>query len=198
MKTGSIMCLHSAIEALKTGDIAAFESLYHLFEPKLYAFAMHLVRQKEDAEEIVQEVFLKVWARRQTMDPDKNFDGYLFSIAKNIVYNKTRRRVYEFAFTQYITATSTDTGCFTEETVAYQDLTKLLEDTYATLPPVRRQVFVLSRVEGKSNSEIAQLLNTSNSNIENHLNKALKTIKERFKGYEIVYVFLLGCFAMAI
>lgn len=197
MKTGSIMCLHSAIEALKTGDIAAFESLYHLFEPKLYAFAMHLVRQKEDAEEIVQEVFLKVWARRQTMDPDQNFDGYLFSIAKNIVYNKARHKVHEYAFNQYITATGKNACCFTEEAVAYQDLVKFLEETCTKLPPVRRQVFVMSRLEGKSNSEIAQLLNTSNSNIENHLNKALKSIKERFKSFEIVYVFLLGYFILS-
>jgi RNA polymerase sigma-70 factor (ECF subfamily) len=191
MKSESTVNLASALAALKQGDVAAFESLYKLFEPKLYAFAMHLTRQKEDAEEIVQEVFVKVWERRHLLDPDQNFDGYLFSIAKNMVYNRTRRRVYEFAFTQYIAANGVNTGCFTEETVAYQDLVKLLKEAYATLPPVRRQVFVMSRVEGKSNSEIAEQLNTSNSNIENHLNKALKSIKERFKGYEIVYIFLL-------
>ncbi|GAA4432812.1 RNA polymerase sigma-70 factor [Pontibacter saemangeumensis] len=172
--------------------MAAFESLYKLFEPRLYAFALHLSRQKVDAEEIVQEVFLKVWERRHLLDADQNFDGYLFSIARNLVYNKARRRVYEFAFTQYVAATGEHAGCFTEETVAYRDLVKLLEETYATLPPIRRQVFVMSRVEGKSNSEIARLLNTSNSNIENHLNKALKSIKERFKGYEIAYMFFLA------
>lgn len=192
MKSESTVCLAGTIEALKQGDMAAFESLYQVFEQKLYTFVLHLTRQKEDAEEIVQEVFLKVWERRHSLDPDQNFDGYLFSIAKNMVYNKTRRRVYEFAFTQYLAATGANTGCFTEETVAYQDLVKLLEEIYATLPPVRRQVFVMSRVEGKSNSEIAELLNTSNSNIENHLNKALKSIKEKFKSYEIVYVFLLA------
>lgn len=188
----------SAIASLKKDDMAAFESLYKVFEPRLYTFALHLSRQKEDAEEIVQEVFLKVWERRHQLDPDQNFDGYLFSIARNIVYNKARRRVYEFAFTQYVTAAGEGNGCFTEETVAYHDLVKLLEETYAALPPIRRQVFVMSRVEGKSNTEIAQLLNTSNSNIENHLNKALKSIKEKFKGYEIAYVLLLATLPAAL
>ena len=192
MKSGSIVCVASAIAALKKDDMAAFENLYRVYEPKLYTFALHLARQSEDAEEIVQEVFLKVWERRHQLDPDQNFDGYLFSIARNMVYNKARRRVYEFAFTQYVAAAGQGTGCFTEETVAYHDLVKLLEETYATLPPIRRQVFVMSRVEGKSNTEIAQLLNTSNSNIENHLNKALKSIKEKFKGYEIAYFFLIS------
>jgi len=184
MNTGSIVCLASTIEALKRGDSAAFESLYQVFEPKLYTFALRLVRQNEAAEEIVQEVFMKVWERRHLLAPDLNFDGYLFSIAKNIVYNKARHKVYEFAYTQYLAATGVKTGCFTEETVAHWDLMKQLEDIYATLPPVRRQVFMMSRIEGKSNNEIAQLLNTSNSNIENHLNKALKAIKEKFKNYE--------------
>jgi len=198
MKTGSTECLNGTIEALKTGDMAAFKSLYQIFEPKLYIFALHLIRQKEEAEEIVQEVFMKVWERRQQLDPEQNFDGYLFSIAKNLVYNKTRRKVYESAFTNYVAATGANSGCYTEDTVAYQDLVKLLEETYATLPPVRRQVFVMSRMQGKSNTEIAQLLNTSNSNIENHLNKALKAIKERFRGYEIVYTFALVNLAIAI
>ena len=186
------MCLPSTIAALKKGDMAAFKSLYQVSERKLYTFALSLCRQKEDAEEIVQEVFLKVWERRHLLDENLSFDGFLFSIARNMVYNKARHRVYEFAFTQYIAATGERTACFTEEAVVYQDLVKLLEETCATLPPIRRQVFVMSRVEGKSNSEIAQLLHTSNSNIENHLNKALKSIKEKFKGYEIAYAFLLA------
>ena len=197
MKQESTVCLTGTIEALKAGDMAAFESLYQVFEPKLYIFALHLVRQKEDAEEVVQEVFLKVWERRHLLDPAQNFDGYLFSIARNIVYNKAWRRVYEFAFTKYTIATGVNAACFTEETVAYHDLAKLLEDASNTLPPVRRQVFMMSRLEGKSNSEIAQLLNTSNSNIENHLNKALKALKEKFKGYEIVYAFLLISFTLS-
>lgn len=184
----------STIAALRKGDMAAFENLYQALGPKLYAFALRLCGQKEDAEEIVQEVFLKVWERRHLLDEGQNLDGYLYSIARNKVYNRARRRVYEFAFTEYMAATGTGTGCFTEEAVAYRDLVKLLEEACATLPPVRRRVFVMSRVEGKSNSEIAQLLHTSNSNIENHLNKALKFIKERFRDYETAYALLLLVF----
>ncbi|MCJ8164045.1 RNA polymerase sigma-70 factor [Pontibacter sp. E15-1] len=195
MKSGSTICLVSTIEALKAGDVSAFENLYRLFEPKLYAFALRLVRNREDAEEIVQEVFLKVWEGRHLLEPDQNVDGYLFSIAKHLVYNKARRKAYEFAFAQYIAVAGERTGCFTEQAVEFKDLTKLLEDAYDALPPVRRQVFVMSRVEGKSNSEIAQLLNTSNSNIENHLHKALKAIRQKFKGYEMVYAFFLICLA---
>lgn len=181
MKSESVNCSASTIAALRSGDVSAFESVFVTFGPKLYAFALHLTKQREEAEEIVQEVFLKVWEQRQQLDLEQNFDGYLFSIARNIAYNKARRKVYEFAFAQYAATTAVAAVCYTEEAMAYQDLEKLLEDTYTALPPVRRQVFLLSRVEGKSNSEIARALNTSISNVENHLHKALKFIKEKFR-----------------
>lgn len=181
MRSENVHCPASTIAALRSGDVSAFESVFMTFEPKLYAFALRLTGQREDAEEIVQEVFLKVWEQRRQLDPEQYFDGYLFSIARNLAYNKARRRVYEFAFAKYAATSATGAACFTEEAVAYQDLEKLLEETYTALPPVRRQVFVLSRMEGKSNSEIARVLNTSISNVENHLHKALKFIKGKLR-----------------
>jgi RNA polymerase sigma-70 factor (ECF subfamily) len=178
------------IAALSTGDVAAFERLYRSLEPKLYAFALKLVRSREDTEEIVQEVFVKMWERRATLDPSQNLDGYLFTTAKHLVYNKTRHRVYEFAFGQYLEAYGVTAEDSTQTTLEHQELMQLFEEVCASMPPVRRQVFAMSRTEGLSNVEIATALNTSTSNIENHLNKALKMLREKFKRYDIVYFFL--------
>ncbi|MBC3540761.1 RNA polymerase sigma-70 factor [Rufibacter sediminis] len=180
------------IEALTTGDVAAFERLYRGLEPKLYAFAMKLVRNREDAEEIVQEVFMKVWERRAFLDPTQNLDGYLFTTAKNLVYNKARHRVYEFAFAQYLADYGAVSENSTQTALEHQELVQLYEEVCASMPPVRRQVFVMSRAQGLSTSEIAAALDTSNSNIENHINKALKMLREKFKRYDIVYGFLLA------
>ncbi|RNI26761.1 RNA polymerase sigma-70 factor [Rufibacter latericius] len=181
------------VAALTTGDVAAFERLYLALEPKLFAFAMKLVRSREDAEEIVQEVFLKVWEKRASLDPTQNLDGYLFTTAKNLVYNKARHRVYEFAFGQYLADYGVVSENSTQTALEHKELVQLFEETCASMPPVRRQVFVMSRAEGLSNTEIAKALNTSNSNIENHINKALKMLREKFKSYDIVYSFLVIC-----
>ncbi|WP_207433903.1 RNA polymerase sigma factor [Sabulibacter ruber] len=181
------------IEALSNGDVAAFERLYRKLEPKLFSFAAKLVKSREDAEEIVQEVFLKLWEKRTSLDPKQNLDGYLFTIAKNLVYNKARHRVYEFAFSQYLAEHATVAEDSTQLALEHQELLQLFEEVCASMPPVRRQVFVMSRTEGLSNTEIASALNTSNSNIENHMNKALKMLREKFKSYDIVYGFLLAC-----
>lgn len=178
------------IEALQQGDPAAFKNLYRRFEPKLYAFTLKLVQHKEDAEEVVQEVFLKVWEKRETLDPTQNLDGYLFRIARNLVYNKAKHQVYEFAYSQYLATQKNESENFTENAYQHQELNTLFENICAELPPVRKQVFLMSRAEGLTNSEIAEILHTSNSNVENHINKALKVVREKFKNYDIIYVLL--------
>ncbi|AMM50705.1 hypothetical protein TH61_05285 [Rufibacter sp. DG15C] len=180
------------IEALTRGDVSAFERLFKCLEPKLYAFAYKLVRNREDAEEIVQEVFLKTWERRASLDPAQGLEGYLFKIAKHLVYNKSRRHVYEFAFSKYLADYGIVAEDSTQTTLEHQELVELFEEICASMPPVRRQVFAMSRTEGLSNHEIATVLNTSNSNIENHINKALKLLREKFRSYDIVYAVVLA------
>ena len=180
------------IAALKGGDRDAFTHIYHSFGPKLYGFARKLVIDEEEAAEIVQEVFVKLWERKHFLDPQQHFDGYLFRMARNIVYNKARHQVHACAYKRYRASQESQTENETEHRMDYQDLNQALEETYAAFPPVRRQVFRMSRIEGMSNGEIAQALQTSNSNIENHLNQALKSITEKFKGYEIAYTLLVA------
>lgn len=169
------------------GDRSAFERIYHCFGPKLHAFTRKLVHNKEDAEEVVQEVFLKLWERKHFLDPEQHFDSYLFRIAKNLVYNKARHQVYELAYGKYLTSQEEALQNTTQHQIEYQELNHLLEETYTTMPPTRKQVFMMSRLEGLSNGEIAEQLQTSNSNIENHINKALHAIRRKLEHYKIIY-----------
>jgi RNA polymerase sigma-70 factor (ECF subfamily) len=182
------------IEALKNGDRGAFTHIYHSFGPKLYGFTRKLVPDQEEAAEIVQEVFVKLWERKHFLDPAQHFDGYLFRMARNIVYNKARRQVHACAYNRYRASKENQTENETEHRMDYQDLNQALEETYAAFPPVRRQVFLMSRIEGLSNGEIAQELQTSNSNIENHINKALRDIRVKLKSFRIIYFLVLSCF----
>ncbi|MGV3504030.1 MAG: RNA polymerase sigma factor [Adhaeribacter sp.] len=164
------------VQALIEGDEAAFDRLYFCLEPRLYGFALKMLQNATEAEEVVQEVFLKVWTNRAGINPELGFDHYLFKIAKNIVYNKAKRRVYEHAYHKYL-ETKNYAGDFTDHEIRYNELSRQVQEILDSLPPVRRQVFTLSRLEGFSNQEIAEKLNTSNSNIQNHLNKALRLFK---------------------
>jgi RNA polymerase sigma-70 factor, ECF subfamily len=183
-------CLTQNIKALKLGDQSAFETIYHRFAPKLLAFTRKLVPNPEEAEEVVQEVFVKLWERKHFLDPEQGLDGYLFRMAKNLVYNKARHHVHEIAYSKYLAGNERMKVNATENQIHYQELNQLLEQAYASLPPTRQQVFVLSRIEGLSNSEIAEQLQTSNSNIENHIHKALQDIRKILARYKIIYLLL--------
>ena len=180
------------VEKLRKGDIRAFNIIFHRFEPKLYAFAMKLTHSSEEAKEVVQEVFLKVWERRELIRPYQNLDSYLFTIAKNLVYNKARRRVHWAAYQEYVSISGASAGSLTDNTVQYNELVAFLEGAYQKLPPVRQKVFVLSRVDGFTHHEIAEKLNTSISNVKNHIHKALRFLKEQMQLHEIIPTVILS------
>lgn len=191
MQAAEIEGIAHKVSALRDGDEAAFAYLYRKYEAKLYTFAFKLTQDRDEAEEVVQEVFIKMWEKREMLNPHQNFDGYLFTIAKNLVYNKAKQRAYHFAFQNYVTAYESNLSRETEHKLEFDELKILLDQIYATLPPVRREVFTMSRLQGLTNREIASELNTSTSNIENHLNKSLNFIREKLKRHEIVYAVLL-------
>lgn len=180
------------IKKLKEGDRAAFDALFYAFEPTLYAYAIKLTCDAENAKEVVQEVFLKVWERKKFIDPQYSFDSFLYTIAKNLVYNKARHRAYSFAYKEYVTLYGSQTENVTENTVHFNELAILIQAVCQQLPPVRREVFMLSRIEGLSHNKIAEKLNTSTSNVKNHIYKALRFLKEQIQMHEIVPVIFLS------
>ncbi len=179
------------INKLKEGDKAAFNELFCAYEPTLFAYSMKLTHDAEDAKEVVQEVFLKVWERRQWIDPQYKFSSFLYTMAKNLVYNKARRKAYLFAYKEYMTLYGSQTENVTENKVHFNELRDLIQAACNQLPPVRREVFTMSRIEGLSHSEIAEKLNTSTSNVKNHIYKALRFLKEQIQVHEIAPIILL-------
>jgi RNA polymerase sigma-70 factor, ECF subfamily len=122
--------LISNIKALKLGNRAAFEYIYHCFGPKLHAFAGNLIHHPQEAEEVVQEVFLKLWERKHFLDPEQHFDSYLFKIARNIVYHKARHQVYALAYGKYLQGQQSPARNATQEQLDYQELRLLLASPY--------------------------------------------------------------------
>ncbi len=180
------------LEKLKKGDKVAFDALFYAYEPILYAYAVKMTRQAEDAREIVQEVFLKIWEKRTLIEPANNFEGFLFTIAKNLVYNKAKRRIYDFAYKEYAALYNKQSEYATENSVFYNELTHSVQRLCEQLPPARREVFLMSRIDGLSNKEIAGKLNTSTSNVKNQINKALRFLKAHMQSHEYVPIILLS------
>ncbi|SHF95989.1 RNA polymerase sigma-70 factor, ECF subfamily [Fodinibius roseus] len=185
------------VKRLKKSDRKAFDRLYRIYEEKLYAFAYKLTRSHEEAREIVQYTFFKIWEKRSTIDENKNFEAFLFTIARNKVYNKARKRTYVHAYEHYLkNKLSHQQNNGTEESLQYRETWEVVENAIEQLPPRRKEVFTLSRMNGLTNKEIAHLTDTSVSNIENHIHKALKVLRIYLSNHGIISLFIvIVCFS---
>ena len=172
------------LKAVKYGQKKAFNILFDRYASQLYHVALKYVGRSDEAEEIVQEVFVKVWINRAKLKPDLPFVSYIIRISKNLVINKSRKRLHEEAYVRYKALAHTNPGSVTENHVFLKELEDLLEIKVAQLPERRKQIYRLSREKGLSNKEIAEKLVVSESTVENHINKALKDLKSYLQDYK--------------
>ena len=166
------------VARLKEGDVDSFDALFLHYSNKLFWFVYGYLKSKEEAEETIQDIFLKIWEQRSDLDENKSFNSYLFTIAKNQVFNILRKKVSE---RKYISSQAN------AEQLAYnpiEDGLRLLEITQISnkaidqLPPRRKMVFQLSRDKGMSHQEIANHLGISIKTVENHMSLAIKFLKD--------------------
>lgn len=168
---------------LKKSNVNAFDSLFYRYYKKVLSFCYKILGTKEDAEEIVQTVFLAIWENRTIIDEDKHFETYLFSIVRHHVYNALKRKSYRKAFLESIENPNIGSNLDVEDQVYYNDLNLLLNKLIDTLPPKRREIYLLSRNRGLTYKQIADKLriteNTVDTQIRNALNY-LRPILEKF------------------
>lgn len=174
------------ISRLRDGDMTAFDVVYRNYSKKLYSFAFCLLKDHEQSEELVQDVFVTLWEKRDQINPDLQFDHYLFTICYNSVRKFFRRKKMEDRVREYLLKNTPESLSVTSNTVIYNELLDLVERTAEKLPPRRRAVFQLSRREGLPIKEIAERLNISARTAETHLSKALKFIREELEKVSIL------------
>ncbi len=176
---------------LRAGDKQAFNQLFYQHERKLYNFSCKLLHSQEDAEEIVQEVFIRVWEHRATLKEGFPFEAFIIRIAKNLIYNKAKRRVNEYAYKEYCLKHTTPAPLTTENEVNFNTLEALTSHFIEQLPPKRKTIFTLSRISGLTNQEIARQMNVSTSTVENQINKTLKALRHHLYQHDVDLLCLL-------
>ncbi|MEI2271591.1 RNA polymerase sigma-70 factor [Sphingobacterium sp. ML3W] len=165
--------------ALRSGCQTAFRQIYTLYSGRIYLNIRKMVKSEQDAAELLQEVFIKVWDKRELIDPEQSFRSYLFQIAKYTVYNFIRKNNLEKQIQAYLSLHNTQLYSHVEEQLDEKQDEQWLSQTIEQLPPQRRLIYKLCKIEGKSYAEVSTLLRISTSTINDHIVKATKYIKER-------------------
>ncbi len=164
---------------LKNGDKNSFNFLYKKYYKTLFYFTLKYLKCKEDSEEIVQNIFFKIWERRADLNENFNFKSYLFQIAVNDIYNKFKKNIHEKKYHDYIKEASGDPEYFavSDNRFDFQDILALVKRAIDKFPPQRKLIFTLNKIEGFSNSEIAEMLNVSIRTIENQVFRGGKHLR---------------------
>ena len=172
---------------LKEGDEKAFTTLYRRYWSKVYNFSRLYLSSILEIEEVVQEVFVKVWESRSLLREDDNFKGFLFVITRNLVFNQFRRSFNENAYK--LTVLSSIMPYYNlEEELTAADLQEFIEKMVKELPPRQQEVFNLSRNAHLTYKEISIRLNKNKKTVERHINEALKFLKKNIMFY-LIFIF---------
>ena len=162
---------------LKQGSKEAFTTLYKQYWKQVYDFSRLYLTSVSAAEEVVQEVFIKVWESREFLREDDNFKGLLFIITRNMIFNQHRKKLNEDFYRVTVLA-AMEQSYDIEDEIETNNLREYIDLLIEELPPRRREIFNLSRKENKSYKEIALLLNISEKTVENQIHEALKFLKK--------------------
>ena len=180
-------------ETLTVGDITAFEMLFRTYYQPLCQYAFTFLRDKEDAEEIVQSTFLMVWEKRETLSIRTSVKPYLYAMVRNACLNVIKHQKIKQKHAGEEIALADRSHDAVAQTVASNELEHRINMAVEELPEQCRMVFKLSRFEELKYAEIAAQLNISIKTVENQMGKALKIMREQLKDYlPLIMVILNG------
>jgi RNA polymerase sigma-70 factor (ECF subfamily) len=170
--------LDDLINRVKRDDSEAFDLLFYMYAEKIFKFSLTFFNNEIEAEEIVQEVFLKIWLKRKTITDPITFNAFIYTIAKNLIFNNLKKNVYRKKYEYYIYANRQIGRNETESHLLQEETKKRIEISLNALPKKRKKVFLLSRQEGLKNKEIAERLNLSIKTVETHISLSLKYLRK--------------------
>jgi RNA polymerase sigma-70 factor (ECF subfamily) len=155
----------------------SFEEMFHSYKERVYSYVRAIVKSNDSAEEVTQEIMIKLWLCREMIDQVENLDAYIYVIARNKSLNHLRKAAYDIRLLNELKSFIPDEYSNTEDRMDVKDYELLLKNAVNKLSPQRRQVYHLSRIDGLNHDEIAERLQLSKQTVKNHLVEALKSIR---------------------
>jgi len=165
------------LEALKNGQREGFDFIYAKYSKVLLPKMQRMVKSNEIVDELMQDVFLKLWLNRADIDLSKSFTGWIFTVAQNTIYAYYRKLALDVKMQKHLLETFASFYDQTEDYIFNKEKISLLNEAIEKLPAQRKEIFRLCKIEGKTYHEAAEILSLSSSTVSNQLVSATKYIK---------------------
>lgn len=187
MRDKSLLDEITLLVRIAGGDTRAFREVFDHYQPYVFTFAQKITRSSSDAEEIVQDIFLKVWFSRDQLPTIENFGAYLNRLVRNHAFNLLRHEAIVSKVRNEMELNRIDNDLGTQQALDYKETKKLLDEVVSQLPGQQRRVYALCHFEGLKYDEVATKLNISPDTVHYHMKLALATIREHFKRHALAY-----------
>ncbi|MFV0270528.1 MAG: RNA polymerase sigma-70 factor [Macellibacteroides fermentans] len=183
------------VSLLIKGDESAFCDLYVRYKDRLWVFSFSLLKSEDETNDIVQEVFINLWESRVFLNSELSFSSFLFTIARNRILNYFRDIDIEARIKNKILVQSEPFEDKVESEIVYEEYVVILKKAIENLPPQRKRIFNLSRIDHFTHKEIAEQLDISVYTVQEHISESLRFIRKYLTQYAdiqfSVFLFLI-------
>ena len=169
------------LQRIAEGDESAFRLLFNEHWQNIYGVAYMLTKSAPVAEDMVQEIFMKLWLKRKQLPKVENFRNYIFIVARNHIFNELKKRTTDILFTNHLFEYFHDTKETPERKLLQKEAEQIMAEVIEDLPYQQKIVYRMSREEGMSRNEMADRLGIAPNTVRNHLAKALEMIRHKLQ-----------------
>ncbi|GBU07693.1 DNA-directed RNA polymerase sigma-70 factor [Bacteroidales bacterium] len=169
---------NECLKKLILGDHKSFDRLFMHYHPRLKNFLFGFIKNEEEACDMAQEIFFKIWQNRESLAQVNSFRAYLFRMARNMVYDYYQYNLVKESYQTKHKQASPDTEDLIEQEIYAKELSILIDMEVEQMPKKRQRIFKMSRQAGLSNDEISQQLQISKRTVENHITQALADLRK--------------------
>lgn len=175
------------IGALKEGNIKAFDQVYYKYNRKLFVFSLRFLKDREEVEDMIQKVFTTIWERREHLDENKSFEGYLFRIVRNEIYDILKLRIIREHYHDYLLNSYDSDLDDLEKKKMIENVFQLIDN----LPERRAKIFRMSKEEGLTYKEIAEQLHISENTVDTQIRHSLNYLRKEMLRYQRIILFFI-------
>lgn len=182
------------MQEIKADNMFAFDALYGNYCKRVYKFGYSIIKSREEAENLMQDVFLNLWETRRRVKKNSSVKSYIFTITYNSAISIIRKKARESEFIEYLKSVQTINEEAVDVVFEYNELKSKLDEIVNALPKRQKEVYLLHRDEAMKYDEIAERLHISVNTIENHMSRALKTVREKMGDYSLFAILFMFLF----
>jgi len=178
--------LEEILLKLAKDNESSLEELFSYYYPRLYNFSKSFLKIEDGIDDILQEVFVKIWQKRKSINSSNTFNSYIFTITRNLLLNELRSRLNNENLKEEVKKLSLGSDYASIDQIEYSELEEKANQFINELPERQKEIFVLSRTEGLTHNEIADKLGITTKTVEYHMSLAIRYIKGNLKDYGVV------------